>query len=955
MALTFGDQRKVDAQIGKTLGRISGSLLADNLKRNGADLAFETNLLYLDVGDKYLGINQLANIPQRELDINGNALTDRLIVDTDLYIGSAVNFNGFDISTNTITNYGGQIVISPDQTTNPVIYTGGTKTDNLQFLNNVLSTTLQDTDVVLNPTGSYTNFNSAGLVTPNDYRLAGTAGDGFIRVTKESWEYSNLSTGAIINSDNSYTTSPTNPPVKVYSDLYFTQGTSVTSVSPLQNDFGISYYIVYITTVLLQNTSPGQIFVGSYQNQNVLVNGDLHATGDVTWDGNIALGNSNNDLINFLGEVDSTIVPNLDAVWNLGNQNLYFGTTYVNNYNSTSLQGKNLNPVQGINWATTTGLTISGTTIRVPNAGMNITSQHGTGTLNFTTDMVVNGGFETGDFSSWTQFGNLSGTYIQKAVGGFDVTFTGGGSGRFGYGPRVGRFLANVAYQNSYIIQYDDTTSPLNSGTALTLLTYGAVYAGTMLINGIIPANGQVYYIGNTTNTSAQLFATYYDAVNNTNPLPVGPVDFTTTVVDSVSGLPVGNLTFSTDSALTVKASLYQQFDITSKTVLTTYPIQTTDKAMFSFKIDNLANTGFPHVIQVGIGTHQTNLEDVLGVNGRAGGNVSSYAFRSDGFDTNGNTTPTFTTGDVVDVAVDRINGKIWLRVNGGLWNNDVTQNPTLTIGGFDISYITVLTGGNNTVVTGNIVYPGVSIKYLGDFFFGQADQITINTITPYSLPGNFVLAHTYPSAAHGGAYFEVAGPFSTPGGIQQTIQTLPGVTYTVGWWVKVQAAYIRTGAAAPTVSITFDGVLLDTITNDIALDYQQRTYTVVATGYTAVLSIQYRNDPSYFYLDDISCISKTPYFVGNQIRNIASGTLTLQSTGRGYTAFNTTTGAVLPVGNNSNRPTVVQTGLTRYNSNLGFAEVYNGTGWQMIGDVTGYASQDEVQNIIDVWSIILG
>jgi len=31
------------------IGRISGSVLKSNLTRNGVDLAFETNLLYLDV------------------------------------------------------------------------------------------------------------------------------------------------------------------------------------------------------------------------------------------------------------------------------------------------------------------------------------------------------------------------------------------------------------------------------------------------------------------------------------------------------------------------------------------------------------------------------------------------------------------------------------------------------------------------------------------------------------------------------------------------------------------------------------------------------------------------------------------------------------------------------------------------------------------------------------------
>jgi hypothetical protein len=44
--------------------------------------------------------------------------------------------------------------------------------------------------------------------------------------------------------------------------------------------------------------------------------------------------------------------------------------------------------------------------------------------------------------------------------------------------------------------------------------------------------------------------------------------------------------------------------------------------------------------------------------------------------------------GDVVDVAVDRVNNLVWYRVNNSAWNNDATQNPTTATGGYDISCI---------------------------------------------------------------------------------------------------------------------------------------------------------------------------------------------------------------------------------------------------------------------------
>ena len=50
------------------IGRISGSVLKSNLTRNGVDLAFETNLLYLDVTNSRVGIG--TSEPATALDLS---------------------------------------------------------------------------------------------------------------------------------------------------------------------------------------------------------------------------------------------------------------------------------------------------------------------------------------------------------------------------------------------------------------------------------------------------------------------------------------------------------------------------------------------------------------------------------------------------------------------------------------------------------------------------------------------------------------------------------------------------------------------------------------------------------------------------------------------------------------------------------------------------------------------
>jgi len=152
---------------------------------------------------------------------------------------------------------------------------------------------------------------------------------------------------------------------------------------------------------------------------------------------------------------------------------------------------------------------------------------------------------------------------------------------------------------------------------------------------------------------------------------------------------------------------------------LATRAINPGEKVMFSVTIDVYAPIS--EYTSVGIANHAFNFETWLGSDLNSVGFWDDGAFYIDSSSTSGY--PTFQyNGAVVDVAVDRDNNLIWIRVDGGDWNNDPDADPTTAMGGVDISSIP------------GIVYPGVNPYY----WSGTAGQTSINTTAKYAAPIDF-------------------------------------------------------------------------------------------------------------------------------------------------------------------------------------------------------------------------
>ena len=152
------------------VGRISGPLLKSNLIRNGIDLAFDTDLLYLDVNNRRIGIN--TSNPQYELDVSGTTRS------TDIRITNKLEVGNLTLDGNTISSDNGQIFLG---TADDIVYHSRALVDSLKFEGNTISTTDSNANIEFTPHGTGSvSVNSNLNVTGNIHATGNISADGNI-------------------------------------------------------------------------------------------------------------------------------------------------------------------------------------------------------------------------------------------------------------------------------------------------------------------------------------------------------------------------------------------------------------------------------------------------------------------------------------------------------------------------------------------------------------------------------------------------------------------------------------------------------------------------------------------------------------------------------------------------------------------------------------------------------
>jgi len=123
------------------LGRIGGKLLSQNLLRNGFDLEFDNNLLYLNVNDKKISVN--TDISSYDLYTFGTQQTIELLVD-DSIVADGLTFT----KERTVSPATGDIIIDPSGST---VISTGLRTGDFLITNNQIRTEASNSNIELRP------------------------------------------------------------------------------------------------------------------------------------------------------------------------------------------------------------------------------------------------------------------------------------------------------------------------------------------------------------------------------------------------------------------------------------------------------------------------------------------------------------------------------------------------------------------------------------------------------------------------------------------------------------------------------------------------------------------------------------------------------------------------------------------------------------------------------------
>ena len=120
------------------------------------------------------------------------------------------------------------------------------------------------------------------------------------------------------------------------------------------------------------------------------------------------------------------------------------------------------------------------------------------------------------------------------------------------------------------------------------------------------------------------------------------------------------------------------------------------------------------------------------------------------------------------------------------------------------------------------------------------------------------------------------------------------------------------------------------------------------------IISVQSNEDIRITPFTGVTVIERTQW-QANTVTNLNNSAITVVSTGIGYVKYLGTNGFVIPAGDISQRRASPEEGETRWNTDLEYVECYDGSVWQLSTGGGATISVSVMQDLGNVYSLILG
>ena len=276
------------------VGRISGQLLKDNLIRSTLpvaeqNIAFETDLLYIDIINSRIGVKTTS--PQFPLDVVGTIRT------TNLEVPGVSTVNNLTLTASSITTSAPILSLaSPDK----ILYNNAIIVDDFEISGNAIEITTSNENLELRPNGTgrvevYSDMD----VTGNIHATGSITADGNITIGDQDTD------SLTINADIASNMVPD------LTDTY-----NLGSAAKRWNEF-------FTQDLIVDNISIGGALSG----------GAITVSGAVNLNGNVTIGTSSANTVNFVAEIASDIIPQTTNLYNLGSTAKLWNTVYSSTSN----------------------------------------------------------------------------------------------------------------------------------------------------------------------------------------------------------------------------------------------------------------------------------------------------------------------------------------------------------------------------------------------------------------------------------------------------------------------------------------------------------------------------------------------------------------------------------------------------------------------------------------------